>query len=140
MARTNRTSESRKNWAKARGSFKLYRALGQIRWLHTRKSFSKGRKDKESIAHVLSFTINFYQLLSYTRHVDIISGMNEPVHRAYCRGTRVAFTHGQNTSPVMCQLHDICSTWYCSEPGFCVGRVGDGLRTKSHNLQLAINR
>ena len=102
LARTNRKSESRKNWAKARGSFKLYRALGQIRWLHTRKSFSKGRKDKESIAaiyhHILSITINFNQLLSYESytHVDIIAGMNEPVYRAYCWGTRVAFTRTEH--------------------------------------------
>ena len=44
LARTNRTSESCRNWAKACGSVKPYRALGQIQWLHTRKSFKEKKR------------------------------------------------------------------------------------------------
>ena len=61
MARTNRTSESCRNWAKACGSFKPYRALGQIQWLHTRKSF------KEKIKKHLLSIANIYTITSSTR-------------------------------------------------------------------------
>ena len=55
------------------------------------------------------------------------------VHKGVLLRSVEAGLHGQNSSPVMCQLHNIFSTWYCSEPGFCVGRFGNGLR-QSMNL------
>ena len=90
LARTNRTSESCRNWAKACGSFKLYRALGQIQWLHTRKSF------KEKIKK---------QLLIYFNILVYRAGMIEQLHRVYSWDLlRLVFIHGQNSSPVMCPL------------------------------------
>ena len=64
LARTNRTSESCRNWAKACGSFKPYRALGQIQWLHTRKSFKeKIKKQLLSIANITAHILMLTWLL-----------------------------------------------------------------------------